>query len=154
MGRTSAEMLRHVGFPVSAWSRSHGDLDALLAQSDIVVNLLPLTPATRGVLSKPLFDRMRPGAALVSLGRGGHLVEADLLEALDEGRLSHAVLDVFGTEPLPASHRFWSHAGVTVTPHVAAVTEPVNAARAAAANIARFRAGQPVEGAVSLDAGY
>ena len=121
---------------------------------DIVVNLLPLTAATKGFLAAPLFSRMKPGAALVNLARGAHLVEADLLAALDDGRLSHAVLDVFETEPLPAGHPFWSHPKVTVMPHVAAITDPASASIRIAANIRRFRAGEPLEGAVSLDAGY
>lgn len=154
MARASAALLEKLGFQVSAWSRSHGDLGALLSGSDIVVNLLPLTPQTRGILGRETFARMKPGAGLISVGRGGHLVEADLIEALASGQISHAVLDVFETEPLAASHPFWSHPAVTVLPHVAAITDPVSASRRIAANIARFRASEPVEGLVSPDAGY
>lgn len=154
MARASAAVLEGLGFPVGAWSRSRGDLTALLAQSDIVVNLLPLTPETRGVLGGATFARMKPGAALVSAGRGGHLVEADLLAALESGQVSHAILDVFETEPLPSGHPFWRHPQVTVMPHVAAITDPVSGAERIAANIRRFRAGEPVEGLVSLEAGY
>lgn len=154
MGRACAKVLTDLGFPVSAWSRSSGDLDRLLAESAIVVNLLPLTPNTRGVLCAELFARMQPGAAVINVGRGGHLKEADLIPALDSGRLGHAVLDVFAVEPLPADHPFWAHPKITVTPHIAAVTDPANSARLIAANIARFRAGEPVQGLVSRDAGY
>jgi glyoxylate/hydroxypyruvate reductase len=154
MGKACARALTALGFPVSAWSRSSGDLDRLLAESAIVVNLLPLTAETREILDADLFARMRPGAAIISVGRGGHLREADLIPALDSGQLSHAVLDVFAVEPLPADHPFWAHPKITVTPHIAAVTDPANSARLIAANIARFRAGEPVEGLVSRDAGY
>lgn len=154
MGKATGKMLSNIGFPVATWTRSGGDLDALLAQSDIVVSLLPLTPETRGVLNAGLFARMRPGAAIISAGRGGHLVEADLLTALEGGQIGHAVLDVFGVEPLPADHPFWRHPKVTITPHVAAVTDPANSAALIAANIRRFRAGQPVVGLVARDAGY
>jgi glyoxylate/hydroxypyruvate reductase len=97
---------------------------------------------------------MKRGAALINVARGAHVVEADLLAALAEGQLSHAVLDVFETEPLPAEHPFWRHPQITVLPHVAAITDPVSASARIAANIARFRAGEPLEGLVSLDAGY
>lgn len=154
MARASSALLDKLGFKVSAWSRSQGDLAALLASSDIIVNLLPLTPATRGILRRETFDLMKRGASLINVGRGGHLVEADLLEALASGQVSHAVLDVFEAEPLPADHPFWRHPGVTVLPHVAAITDPASASVRIAANIARFRAGEPVEGLVSPDAGY
>lgn len=153
LAKACAKLLTDIGFPVAFWSRSEGDLEAVLA-SDIVVNLLPLTPQTRGFLSASLFARMKPGAALVNVARGAHLVEADLLAALASGQLSHAVLDVFKTEPLPAAHPFWRHPQVTVLPHVAAITDPVSASRQIAANIARFRAGEPLAGLVSSDAGY
>jgi glyoxylate/hydroxypyruvate reductase A len=154
MGKVAAKLLTHIGFQVFAWSRSRGDLDTLLTESDVVVNLLPLTPPTRGILNRDLFARMRRGAALVNLARGGHLVEADLLAALDDGQVGHAVLDVFEAEPPPPSHPFWRHPKVTMTPHVAAVTDPAAAAPLIAANIRRFRAGEPVVGLVSREAGY
>lgn len=153
LARACARLLSTIGFPVVAWSRSHGDIAAVLS-SDIVVNLLPLTPATRGFLGAATFAQMKRGAALINVARGAHVVEADLLAALAEGQLSHAVLDVFETEPLPAEHPFWRHPQITVLPHVAAITDPVSASARIAANIARFRAGEPLEGLVSLDAGY
>lgn len=154
MARASAALLAKLGFRVRAWSRSHGDLEALLANSDIVVNLLPLTAQTRGVLGHDTFGRMKSGAAVINVGRGGHLVQADLLAALASGQISHAVLDVFETEPLPPDHVFWTHPAITVTPHVAAPTDPVSASARIAANIGRFRRGEPVEGLVSPQAGY
>ena len=154
LARASANLLQNIGFQVNAWSRSHGDLPALLAQSDIVVNLLPLTAQTRGVLGAATFARMKRGAAIVNLARGAHLVEADLLAALADGTLSHAILDVFETEPLPPAHPFWRHPQITVLPHVAAITDPVSASAFIAANIARFRNGQPLQGLVNRQAGY
>lgn len=156
MGRAAAAMLRAIGFPVSGWSRSAGveALDRLLAEARIVVNLLPLTAETRHILAAPLFARMRQGAALINFGRGGHQVVPDIIAALDAGRLSHAVLDVFEEEPLPAASPLWRHPRVTVTPHVAAETDVNTAALCAAANIHAFREGRPVVGLVGRDRGY
>jgi len=117
----------------------------LLAASDIVVNLLPLTPATRGLIDARFLAALPRGAGLVNLARGAHVVEADLLAALDAGQLAQAVLDVFETEPLPPAHPFWQHPRVTVLPHVAALTDPRSAAAVVAANLAAWRAGQPIQ---------
>ncbi|MBP8272006.1 MAG: glyoxylate/hydroxypyruvate reductase A, partial [Sphaerotilus sp.] len=94
------------------------------------------------------------GAALVNLARGAHVVDADLLAALDDGHLSHAVLDVFHQEPLPADHRYWSHPAVTVLPHVAAQTDARSAARVVADNLATWRRGEPLAHQVNRQAGY
>lgn len=154
MGKACGKALDGLGFPVAYWARRSGDLGTLLAESEIVVNLLPLTQETRGILSQAIFARMRPGAAIVNVGRGGHVAEADLIPALDSGQLGHAVLDVFALEPLPADHPFWRHPKITITPHAAAITDPASGAQRAAENIARFRAGEPVAGLVSHDTGY
>lgn len=129
-------------------------LPGLLADADLVINLLPLTPATRGLLDARFFGRMKRGAALANFARGGHLVEPDLLAALDTGQLSHAVLDVFSTEPLPTGHAFWTHPRVTVLPHVAAQTDPRSASRIVAANVAALREGRPIAHLVARDRGY
>jgi len=129
-------------------------LARLLPDSDIVVNLLPLTPATRGLFDARCFAAMCRGASLVNLARGGHVVDADLLAALDSGQLRHAVLDVFHGEPLPTAHPFWSHPRVTVLPHVAAQTDARSAAHIVAANVKRWRAGEPVANLVDRDRGY
>jgi glyoxylate/hydroxypyruvate reductase A len=126
----------------------------VLANSEILINLLPLTTATAGILDAKLFEQLPRKAALINLGRGRHLQETDLLTALDNGRLSHAVLDVFALEPLPPDHQFWSHPQVTVLPHVAATTDPASAASIAARNIAAFRASKPLSGLVSRSRGY
>jgi glyoxylate/hydroxypyruvate reductase len=129
-------------------------LARLLPDSDIVVNLLPLTPSTRGLLDAHFFAALPRGAGLVNLARGAHVVDADLLAALDRGHLGHAVLDVFHVEPLAAGHAFWSHPGVTVLPHVAAQTDPCSAAQVVAANVRALFAGQPLAHLVRPDRGY
>jgi glyoxylate/hydroxypyruvate reductase len=130
IGQRVAESLIQLGFPVLAWSRTpkaavdgvrgfHGadGLTAMLAETEVLVNLLPLTTETRGLLNADLFSRLKPGGYLIHVGRGEHLVEADLLTALASGRLSGASLDVFATEPLAKDHVFWDHPQVVVTPH-------------------------------------
>lgn len=171
MGRAVVGRLLSQGYPVSAWVRDGaalraaapagttvfaGDagLAALLPATDILINLLPLTAATRSLLDARLFAALPPAASLVNLGRGAHLVEADLLAALDSGRLRHAVLDVFQTEPLPAAHAFWLHPRVTVLPHAAALTDPRSAATVAAANLRAARDGRPLAHLVDRERGY
>jgi glyoxylate/hydroxypyruvate reductase A len=166
MGLTAARRLVAQGYRVSGWSarpRSEpgieclcGDdaLPALLSRSDVVVNLLPLTPATRGLFNAERLALLPSGASLVNLARGGHVVEADLLAALDSGRLGHAVLDVFQAEPLPVDHPFWKHPRVTVLPHAAALTDPRSAAEIAAANVRAVAAGQMPAHRVEFAHGY
>ncbi len=153
MGRAVMQRLAPLGYRLDAWHRGV-DLAPLLAAADLVVNLLPLTPATRGLLDARFFAAMREGAALVNLARGAQVVEADLLAALAGGRVRHAVLDVFATEPLPAGHAFWSHPQVTVLPHVAAWTDPRSASRVAAATLRALRDGRPVAHLVDRVRGY
>lgn len=144
MGRAAAARLVQQGYTVMGWRRDGAPLPPLLARAHIVINLLPLTPDTRGLLNAAFFAALPPKACIVNLARGAHLVEADLLVALDGGRLRHAVLDVFDTEPLPHGHPFWRHPRVTVLPHAAAVTDPRSAAAVAAANLRAALAGQAV----------
>jgi glyoxylate/hydroxypyruvate reductase A len=129
-------------------------LDAFLARTEILVCLMPLTDATRGILGATTFDRLPHGAGLINAGRGGHLVEADLLAALASGRIAEAVLDVFEPEPLPPDHPFWQHPRIVVTPHVAARTNPVTAAEAMAANLRRLAAGDIFPDRVDPELGY
>ncbi|HEY0859097.1 MAG TPA: glyoxylate/hydroxypyruvate reductase A [Albitalea sp.] len=166
MGRTVALRLAANGHRVGGWQRhaqpivgieTHsGDagLHALLPDAHVVVNLLPLTPATQGLCHAGTFAAMRRGAGFVNLARGAHVVEADLLRALDDGQLGHAVLDVFASEPLPADHPFWSHPRVTVLPHVAAQTDARSAAAVVAANVRACRAGEPPAHLVDRARGY
>ncbi|WP_326534639.1 2-hydroxyacid dehydrogenase [Pseudorhodoferax sp.] len=167
MGRGAARLLAGAGFPVTGWSRSgaaavpgvrgiHGDvaLWQALPQARTLVNLLPLTAATQGLLDARLFGALPAGAGVVNLARGRHLVEADLLAALASGRLAHAVLDVFQHEPLPAAHPFWQHPQITVLPHVAAQTDERSAAAVAAANLRAARDGLPLQHLVQRQRGY
>lgn len=153
MGRTVAERLRANGYPVTGWRRGV-DLAPLLPAARVVINLLPLTPATRGLLDAAFFAAMAPGASLVNLGRGAQVVDADLLAALDRGHLRHAVLDVFAAEPLPAAHPFWPHPRVTVLPHVAAATDARSAAAVVAANLQALAEGRPLNHLVDRARGY
>ena len=166
MGRATAQRLAANGYRVSGCSTLAKTLDGItthagpaslapvLAAAQIVVNLLPLTPTTRGLLNRQTLAAMPRGAGLVNLARGAHLVEADLLEALASGHLGHAVLDVFHTEPLPPGHPFWRHPKVSVLPHIAAQTDPRSAVRIAAANVRALRAGRPLENLVDRARGY
>ena len=154
MGRATAQLLTQHGYRVLGWSRSAGPLAQVLVQSDIVVNLLPLTPDTHGLFDAASFAQMSRGASLVNLARGEHVVEADLLAALDGGQLTRAVLDVFAIEPLPASHPFWTHPAVTVLPHIAAPTDPRSAAFVAARNVLALRAGRTLQNLVDRARGY
>lgn len=166
LGLSAARALTGLGFDVAGWSRGprevegvtcfHGadGLQALLARTDILVCLLPLTEETEDILNAKLFDALPRGAQLINVARGRHLVDADLIAALDRGQLAHATLDVFRQEPLPASHPFWTHSRIDVTPHCSALTNPVTAAGAIAANILRHREGLPLHGLVDIRRGY
>jgi glyoxylate/hydroxypyruvate reductase len=169
MGLAVATRLAAQGYRVSAWHAKPNDrpgppgvavhagnpaLAALLPGADIVLNLLPLTAATRGLLDARLFAALPRGAAIVNLARGAHVVDADLLAALDSGHLKHAVLDVFHAEPLPPDHRYWQHPQVTVLPHVAALTDLRSAAGVVARNLRALREGAPLAHRVDRSRGY
>lgn len=166
MGRAAATLLGAQGYRVLGWSArpaelagvetASGDahLDDVLGAAHIVVSLLPLTPATRGLFDAARFARMRRGASLVNLARGAHVVESDLLAALGSGQLHRAVLDTFAVEPLPADHAYWRHPQVTVLPHVAAQTDPRSAALIAAQNVRAFLAGATPAHLVDRARGY
>lgn len=166
LGSVCAKHLQQLGFRVIGWNLGkksienmetfHGSesLQIVLSQADIVVNLLPLTADTKEILNKTTFEMMKKGSSLVNVARGAHIVEEDLLEALDAGKLSYAILDVFTQEPLAAEHPFWSHPNITVLPHVAAITNPVTASQIVAQNVLRLRAGQALENLVDVARGY
>ena len=154
MGRAAAARIAQQGYPVTGWRRDGAPLAPLLADSRIVINLLPLTAATRGLLDARFFAALPARASIVNLGRGAHVVDADLLAALDSGHLRHAVLDVFNTEPLPADHPYWQHPRVTVLPHAAAATDPRSAAAVVACNLRALRDGAELRHCVDLQQGY
>jgi len=166
LGQAVLAQLLPFGFDCAGWSRSRHAVDGVrchagaqefetfLRRTDILVCLLPLTDATRGVLNASLFERLPTGAALVHVGRGPQLVADDLVAALNAGRLSEAVLDVTEPEPLPQGHVLWSHPRVRVTPHIASMTQPGSAADAVLENLRRFEAGEPMVGLVDRDRGY
>ncbi len=165
LGRKLAQSLLALGFQVTGWSTSGRPVegvtslaaDALpeaLSRAEILVSLLPDTAETRGLLNAKTLAMLPKGAWIINGGRGTLIDEADLLEALDQGRPAHAVLDVFVAEPLRADHPYWHHPGVTVTPHIAAATRPETAAPVAAANLRRAMAGEPLLYLVDRQRGY
>lgn len=166
IGRAAAARLAEFDFQVAGWSRSGtapadvegfagvDGLASFLARSDVLVCLLPLTPATEGLLDARLFAALPQGAYVVNAARGGHLVEEDLIAALDSGHLSGAWLDVFRDEPLPASSPLWRHPRVTLTPHIAGLVLPETASTQVIDNLRRVRAGQPPHHAVKVGRGY
>ena len=154
MGRAAATRIGQQGYALSTWRRDGSALAPLLQEADIVVNLLPLTDETRGLLDQRFFAALPPGASVVNLGRGAHVVDVDLLAALDSGQLRHAVLDVFHIEPLPAAHPYWQHPRVTMLPHAAAGTDARSAAAVAVANLRACRDGGEVLNVVERERGY
>jgi glyoxylate/hydroxypyruvate reductase len=166
MGQAAASSLTALGFPVLGWSRSPRripgiechwgpeGLARLLARSRILICLLPLTGETRGILNAALFARLPRGAGIINLGRGGHLVEADLLAALDSDQLAAAVLDVFETEPLPVGHPFRTHPCIVITPHIAASTGHETGIAVLLGNIRRLERGEKLEGEIDRARGY
>lgn len=166
LGQDAAEKLCALDFDVAGWSRSEkkipgvqsflgkGAFDAFLERTDILVCMLPLTPETEGVINTESLARLPQGAHVINVGRGPHVVEQDLLAALDSGHIAGAALDVFHTEPLPADHPFWTHPRITMTPHVASLTNPETAARVIADNIARCESGGRPENVVDFSRGY
>jgi len=165
LGSAIAVALTREGFDVHGWSRTLKSLPGirshcgqqglveLARQSHILVNVLPLTPETEGILSRALFDQCQ-GTRLINMGRGGHLVEADLFEALASERILSATLDVTAVEPLPPSHAFWNHPRILLTPHVAGLSSPETAVQVVASNIRRALAGERLLHQVDAVRGY
>lgn len=166
LGTAVLERLKLFGFACAGWSRSPrlmdgvecyaGDasLDAFLARTDLLVCLLPLTDATRGLLSRRIFDALPDGASLIHVGRGLQLNTADLLDALTRARLRNAVLDVTDPEPLPAGHPLWTQPRVRITPHIASATRPDGAVDAVLDNLRRHRNGEAMLGQIDRERGY
>jgi len=166
LGGAAAKTLSSHGFPVAAWSRTRkqlagiqsfagkGGLPAFLARTDILICLLPLTRETAGILNAQTFAGLPRGAYLINVARGAHLVEPDLIAALDSGQLAGATLDVFSEEPLPPGNPLWGHPKVLITPHVASYSLPSTGAADVVENIRRARAGQPLLHQVDRARGY
>ncbi|MBK1634734.1 2-hydroxyacid dehydrogenase [Rhodovulum adriaticum] len=166
LGQAAASALVALGFDVQGWSRTqrevpgvtchHGaeGLRAVLERAEIAVLLLPLTAQTENLMNAERLGWMPAGAVLINPGRGALIDDTALLAALDAGRIGHATLDVFRSEPLPADHPFWTHPRVTVTPHIASETRPASAARVIAENIRRSEAGEPLLHLVDRARGY
>jgi glyoxylate/hydroxypyruvate reductase A len=163
LGTDAARKLVALGFKVVGYSRRPKDipgvrritdLQLFLEQTDALVCLLPLTPQTRGILDGANLKRLRQGGCVINLARGAHVVTADLIAALDSGHLARAYLDVFEQEPLPPDDRLWRHPAVTLTPHIAALTEPRTAVPVVVENIERARRGEPPLHLVDREAGY
>ena len=166
IGSHAANRLKSLGFAVAGWSRTpkslpgveclHGTegLGPFLTRSRILVCLLPLTPQTEGIISARTLALLPSGAYIVNCARGDHVVDEDLIAALDSGHIAGAMLDVFRCEPLPADHPFWGHPRVHITPHIAGLTRPEVAVLQVVENIRRVRAGEPIRNRVDPGHGY
>jgi len=169
LGERVARAVAQFEFPVLGWSRSPKDIDGVqvfsgeaqfdefLSSTRVLVNLLPLTEATRGILNRrnlALLHGGQPGGYLINVARGGHLVEAELMPLLDGGQLAGATLDVFEVEPLPPAHAFWRHPKITVTPHGSARTERETSIAQIAGKIRALERGEPIGGVVDHNRGY
>ena len=166
LGQGVAETLRDLRFQVTGWSRSPKSIEGVrclsagdglreaLERAEILVLLLPMTPATENLLDAEAIDLLPDGAVLINPGRGPLIDDDALLAALDTGKVAHATLDVFRVEPLPKDHPYWAHPKVTVTPHIASVTRPETAAQVIAENLRRALKGKDLLYQVDRQAGY
>ena len=166
LGERVAKSLQVFDFPVNGYSRSpkqiagvrcfagQAQLSDFLRASRIVVNLMPLTPETENILNRTTLSQLQPGAYLINVARGRHLVEEDLIALIDEGHLAGATLDVFRTEPLPAGHPFWQHPKITVTPHTSARTLREESIAQIVGKILALQRGEPIRGVVDPQRGY
>jgi glyoxylate/hydroxypyruvate reductase A len=166
LGTAVLKMLHLFGFDCAGWSRSPHEiegvechagvesLDTFLARTDILVCLLPLTDATRGLIGKHVFETLPKGASFINVGRGPQVIQQDLLDALDSGHLHAAILDVTDPEPLSPTHPFWTHPRVRLTPHIASATRPETAVDVVLENLRRHRAGERMIGAIDRTRGY
>jgi glyoxylate/hydroxypyruvate reductase A len=166
LGEYASSRLAAMGFHVTGWARSEksikgvrtfaGDvaLDDFVSTADMLVCLLPLTGQTRGILNIDLFNKMPKGSCLINVARGQHLIEHDLISALDAGQLRGACLDVFSEEPLPAEHPFWGNEKIIITPHSSSITDPASVAPQIVDNYHRMQKGEPLMNQVDLKRGY
>ncbi|HJQ55928.1 MAG TPA: glyoxylate/hydroxypyruvate reductase A [Vineibacter sp.] len=166
IGADTARKIAALGFATAGWSRTprvidgvdclHGvdGFETLLRRSDILIDVLPMTPQTANLLDARTIALLPRGAFFINMARGGHVVDQDLIAALDSGHLAGAVLDVFHVEPLAADHPFWAHRKIRVTPHIAGPTNPRTAAESVADNVRRLRAGRALVNLIDRAAGY
>jgi glyoxylate/hydroxypyruvate reductase A len=165
LGIPTAQKLEQNGFTVSGWSKTKkklpsiktyasDELNAFLEQVNMLICMLPLTPETAGILNLDTIKKLKQPAFIINVARGEHLVDEDLIYAIDAGLINHAVLDVFSTEPLPNSHPFWNRKKVTITPHTAAITNEKEAAQQIVENYKRLLSGMEMLNPVSRDLGY
>jgi len=165
LGKSVTERLRDNNFTTLGWSRSikeidgidtysGNELDTFLAETNMLVCLLPLTDKTDGIIDLDCFKKLNEPAFFINAGRGEHLVEEDLIYALDTETIKHAALDVFSEEPLPDSHPFWGRDKITITPHAAAFTDPEETAGLLVDNYKRMMSGQELHHKVDKDLGY
>ena len=166
LGSDAARAFSSLHFPVSAWSRTPKTVDGVdtfsgeagfapfLSRLRVLICLLPLTEKTRGILNRQTFKLLPDGVYLINSARGEHLVEEDLLTALDSGKLSGACLDVFRTEPLPPEHPFWGRPEITITPHISSLTNPKAVCPGIVDNYRRMQSGLPLRHLVDRKRGY
>ncbi|CAG8866164.1 Glyoxylate/hydroxypyruvate reductase A [compost metagenome] len=166
LGRAALDRLQPLGFQLSGWNRSlkevpgghcyvgPDELEAFLGQCDILVNMLPLTPETAGILNAARLDCLPHGAGLINVGRGAHVIETALLSALNEGRLGGAVLDVLAQEPPTQDNPLWKHPRVLLTPHVASDVQIEGGVALIVENLRREREGMPLLNVVDRSKGY
>lgn len=166
IGADVAKKLAKIGFKVKGWSGSKkeitdvesyagaDEIDSCLKNTDVLINLLPVTQQTENIINKNLLMKLNKGGFFINVGRGEHLVEQDLMELLNTEHLSGALLDVFRTEPLPSEHPFWAHPKIQITPHIASITNIDSAVILVAENYKNFITGLPLKHTVSLTKGY
>ncbi len=166
LGERVAKALQVFEFPVNGYSRSVKNLPGIrcfsgpqglsefLADSRVLVNLMPLTPETENILNHSTLSQLQKGGYLINVARGKHLVEEDLITLIDSGHLAGATLDVFRTEPLPAEHPFWQHPQITVTPHTSARTLRDESIAQIVGKIQALQRGEPINGVVDPQKGY
>lgn len=166
LGTDAAKKLHDLRFSVIGWSRSAKKIKGIkafrgeqqfnqfLSQANVLVNLLPLTPETQNILNHKTFQQLPKSVYIINAARGGHLVDQDLIAAIESGQISGACLDVFHTEPLPPEHPFWKHPKIRITPHIASVTNPKSVAEQIVENYHRLLAGKSLLHRVDIKKGY
>ncbi|MCW9708606.1 2-hydroxyacid dehydrogenase [Fodinibius salsisoli] len=166
IGRPVAQQLTEIGYDVSGWSRATKDianvdcyagpdqLSSFLEKTQLLICLLPLTKETEGILDLELFKQLKPNSWIINVARGEHLVDEDLIYALDSNILQGAWLDVFSQEPLPGKHAFWNRSNIMLTPHIASITQPDDAADQIVDNYKRALSGLELNHTVDRERGY